>query len=55
MAELTECDGVERSPNPCACPCEGCKYHCSAHEPQGARREDQPPTLGGVSDLAVTC
>jgi len=28
-----ECPGVETSPNECRCPCEGCKYHCSAHVP----------------------
>lgn len=25
------CDGIERNPNPCRCPCEGCRHHCGAH------------------------
>ncbi len=27
------CPGYETAPNPCRCPCYGCKHHCSAHDP----------------------
>ena len=29
------CDGVERDPSTCRCPCYGCKHHCGAHEEPG--------------------
>lgn len=28
---MTNCPGYEMKPNPCTCPCYGCKHHCSAH------------------------
>lgn len=27
------CPGYEKNPNPCRCPCYGCRHHCSAHNP----------------------
>lgn len=27
------CPGVELKPNPCRCPCYGCKHNCGAHNP----------------------
>jgi hypothetical protein len=29
------CPGRELDPNPCRCPCYGCKHHCAAHNPDG--------------------
>jgi hypothetical protein len=33
-AAYASCPGYEMSPNPCRCPCYGCKHHCSAHSPE---------------------
>ncbi|MFC5802769.1 DUF6085 family protein [Streptomyces formicae] len=33
-AAVASCPGYETSPNPCRCPCYGCKHHCSAHNPE---------------------
>jgi hypothetical protein len=33
-AAIASCPGYETSPNPCRCPCYGCKHHCSAHNPE---------------------
>lgn len=30
---IASCPGRELSPNPCRCPCYGCKHHCAAHDP----------------------
>lgn len=38
------CPGVEMDPNPCTCTCEGCKYHCGAH--QGNGRTEPDPCSG---------
>ncbi|MBD3549830.1 hypothetical protein [Streptomyces sp. JV180] len=35
-ADYASCPGYETSPNPCRCPCYGCKHHCSAHQPPDA-------------------
>ncbi|XCM28911.1 hypothetical protein ABXI76_05500 [Streptomyces parvus] len=35
-ADYASCPGYETSPNPCRCPCYGCKHHCSAHQPPAA-------------------
>jgi hypothetical protein len=35
-AAIASCPGYEMNPNPCRCPCEGCKHHCGAHDPQPA-------------------
>lgn len=32
-AAVASCPGYETTPNPCRCPCYGCKHHCSAHNP----------------------
>jgi hypothetical protein len=32
-AAIASCPGRELEPNPCRCPCYGCKHHCSAHDP----------------------
>lgn len=32
-AAIASCPGRELDPNPCKCPCYGCKHHCSAHNP----------------------
>lgn len=32
-AAVASCPGYETSPNPCRCPCYGCKHHCAAHDP----------------------
>lgn len=34
------CPGFETLPNRCACPCEGCKHHCGAHQPAAGARQD---------------
>ncbi|MFJ9037934.1 hypothetical protein ACIRF8_15240 [Streptomyces sp. NPDC102406] len=36
---VASCPGHEMSPNPCRCPCYGCKHHCSAHNPDDALAE----------------
>ncbi|MEH0631749.1 hypothetical protein [Streptomyces stelliscabiei] len=42
-AAVASCPGYETSPNPCRCPCYGCKHHCSAHDPEpGPVVEAQP-------------
>ncbi|WP_075737501.1 hypothetical protein [Streptomyces acidiscabies] len=33
-AAVASCPGYEASPNPCRCPCYGCKHHCGAHNPE---------------------
>ncbi|MDX2766443.1 hypothetical protein [Streptomyces europaeiscabiei] len=35
-AAIASCPGYEMNPNPCRCPCEGCKHNCGAHDPQPA-------------------
>lgn len=30
---IASCAGYEMDPNPCRCPCTGCRHHCSAHDP----------------------
>ncbi|MDX3835631.1 hypothetical protein [Streptomyces europaeiscabiei] len=37
-AAVASCPGYEASPNPCRCPCEGCKHHCGAHQPAVSSR-----------------
>ncbi len=32
-AAAATCPGREATPNPCRCPCWGCRHHCSAHNP----------------------
>jgi hypothetical protein len=32
-ADVSSCPGRELDPNPCRCPCYGCKHHCAAHNP----------------------
>ncbi|MEU1043908.1 hypothetical protein ABZ400_01975 [Streptomyces sp. NPDC005897] len=39
-AETEACPGYETAPNRCACPCEGCKHHCGAHQPAAGARQD---------------
>lgn len=33
QAQFDSCQRHETSPNPCRCPCNGCAYHCGAHDP----------------------
>ncbi|MFI5973536.1 hypothetical protein [Streptomyces sp. NPDC051452] len=37
---IASCPGYETSPNPCRCPCYGCKHHCSAHTPEDVPEPD---------------
>lgn len=40
-AAIASCPGHEMAPNPCRCPCHGCKHHCAAHDPEPeSPRED---------------
>jgi hypothetical protein len=39
------CPGYETVPNRCACPCEGCKHNCAAHQP-GETANNTPETRG---------
>lgn len=32
--DYASCPQRETYPNPCRCPCEGCKHNCGAHEPK---------------------
>lgn len=43
-AAIASCPGRELSPNPCRCPCYGCKHHCGAHDPSGVAVEAQQQT-----------
>lgn len=52
---IASCPGYETSPNPCRCPCYGCKHHCGAHDPAELRRladEAQPTRDGTAASLA---
>jgi hypothetical protein len=40
---FASCPGRELVPNPCRCPCYGCKHHCSAHDPDSYDPEDYEP------------
>lgn len=60
-AALASCPGYETSPNPCRCPCYGCKHHCSAHQdptpaPDG-RRERYAEAIAafGISYSVNAC
>ncbi|MFF8831337.1 hypothetical protein [Streptomyces sp. NPDC015131] len=33
------CPGRETVPNPCRCPCYGCRHHCGAHNPDNVEDE----------------
>lgn len=39
-AAIASCPGYEMSPNPCRCPCYGCRHHCSAHNPDYVEEEE---------------
>lgn len=43
-AAIASCPGRELSPNPCRCPCYGCKHHCGAHDPSRMAVEAQQQT-----------
>jgi hypothetical protein len=36
-----QCPGYETVPNRCACPCEGCKHHCAAHQPAAGAQQGE--------------
>lgn len=38
---IASCPGRELEPNPCRCPCYGCKHHCSAHNPADLEAPDE--------------
>jgi hypothetical protein len=42
---IASCPGYETSPNPCRCPCYGCKHHCSAHNPEDIAAESADENL----------
>jgi len=44
-AAVASCPGYEASPNPCRCPCYGCKHHCGAHNPENVSVEAERPAL----------
>jgi hypothetical protein len=47
-AAVASCPGYETSPNPCRCPCYGCKHHCSAHNPDDPRCDMGVPPVGSA-------
>ncbi|MBD9721926.1 ParB N-terminal domain-containing protein [Streptomyces caniscabiei] len=52
-AAVASCPGYETSPNPCRCPCYGCKHHCAAHNPDAvevAEPESGCAHCGGPHD-----
>jgi hypothetical protein len=49
-AAIASCPGREMAPSPCRCPCEGCKHHCGAHDPDTAAVLPQPETQAGHDD-----
>lgn len=49
-AEIASCPGYETSPNPCRCPCEGCKHHCSAHNPDDIEPVDRAALRDRVAE-----
>lgn len=52
-AQQPECPGYEAVPNLCACPCEGCKHHCGAHNP--AEAQQQQPEAENVAQPCDGC
>lgn len=42
-AAIASCPGYEMSPSPCRCPCEGCKHHCAAHNPDADEAQQPEP------------
>jgi len=59
QAAIASCPGYETSPNPCRCPCYGCKHHCGAHDPDAveAQQAEEPfvPPAHYRRDDGVLC
>lgn len=55
MNIILECDGIERTPNPCVCMCEGCTYHCGAHDDSRIADKFLCRNLGGNGDTCPGC
>lgn len=53
-ADVASCPGRELDPNPCRCPCYGCKHHCAAHNPDEVSDDesalDRAPVLLGAAE-----
>lgn len=47
-AAIASCPGRELVPNPCRCPCYGCKHHCGAHDPSRLAAETPEPETQGA-------
>lgn len=51
-AEIASCPGYEANPNPCRCPCEGCKHHCSAHDPDSVTGDEAVDRAAVLAEAA---
>lgn len=49
-ADVASCPGRELDPNPCHCPCYGCKHHCSAHNPEEVPDSESAPAEAALRD-----
>jgi hypothetical protein len=47
---IASCPGRELDPNPCRCPCYGCKHHCSAHNPDEVPDSESAPAETALRD-----